>query len=235
MVDSAGAFDGPFDDGGGAGALRSTASSSSRIWKELFFSMSGHRLGIPSKSSLSWHSFPESQIFSRALSRFRGLPVDAGIRMRDGTHECQGHTQSPIDAYVDGRVVVRDSWKFVCCKMSAEIIIIITQGHKHQKVRGNIARPQPVSRLFLCASSTHTNTYRAPKWSFLYAYVSSKLWIFSTIGFGSLLSHSRVFASFLCALTGFARAAVGDGHVLWSAARAACVVLVGFFENRTPR
>ena len=56
-------------------------------------------------------------------------------------------------------------------------------------------------------------------------------------------SHSRVFAGFSCALTGFARAAVGDGHVLWSAVRAACraadtaacVVLVAIFENRTPK
>jgi len=68
-----------------------------------------------------------------ALLCFRYLPMDAGIRTRDGTHEGQGHTQadfpdmlpdpfwllqSPIDAYVDGRVVVRDSWKFLFCEMS---------------------------------------------------------------------------------------------------------------------
>ena len=53
--------------------------------------------------------------------------------MRDGIHEGQGHTQadfhdrfpdlfwllqSPIDAYVDGRVVVCDSWKFRFGEMS---------------------------------------------------------------------------------------------------------------------
>ena len=40
MVVSVGGLDGFFDGNRGAGAFRSTASSSSRIWNELFFSIS---------------------------------------------------------------------------------------------------------------------------------------------------------------------------------------------------
>lgn len=51
--------------------------------------------------------------------------------------------------------------------------------------------------------------------------MSSRLAIFSNTGFGSLLSHSSVFASFSCFFTGFASGAVGYDRALRSAARAA--------------
>ena len=108
---------------------------------------------------------------------FRYLPMDAGIRIRDGTHEGQGHTQadihdgfpglfwllqSPIDAYVDGRVVVRDSWKFLFCEMSGCGKKISKSTHTSEGQRKH-GRPLIVDRSCAQVPHTHINTYRAPK------------------------------------------------------------------------
>jgi hypothetical protein len=69
-----------------------------------------------------------------ALSYFHYLQMKAGIRIPNRlVHEVEGHTQtdfhyrfpglfhrlqSSVDVYMDGRVVVRDSRKFLLCKMS---------------------------------------------------------------------------------------------------------------------
>ena len=82
-----------------------------------------------------------------ALSCFQYLQMKASIRL--GTrlvYEVEGHTQtgchygfpglfhllqSSIDAYVGGMVIVRDSRKFLFCKMSGYSKMLIRDTHKN--------------------------------------------------------------------------------------------------------
>jgi hypothetical protein len=127
MGDSAETFDGFFDDGGDAGALRSTASSSSRIWKELFFSMSSSLV-----FSSPAHECNESELIvhNQLIICTGGGHTQANFHDRlPGLFRLH---QSSIDVYANGGVVVRDSRKFLFCEMSGRGKgKDVSQGHTH--------------------------------------------------------------------------------------------------------